>query len=158
MTLPSKPTNSRGVPLPSTIGKGKLHGSVSFPYLSIATGKHLNTHGHARFKTCSLPVNNLPSLCSMLWLISWQTDLYMIRPPPGSLHKAVDPGKIVFAGDSAGGGLCITTLTILRDLGLPMPAGAVLISPWVDLTHSFPSVMANTHTVLALLRLWLCMY
>jgi acetyl esterase/lipase len=31
-------------------------------------------------------------------------------------------------------------LVILRDQGLPLPAGAVLISPWVDLTHSFPSV------------------
>lgn len=27
-----------------------------------------------------------------------------------------------------------------------MPAGAVLISPWVDLTHSFPSIMGNTET------------
>lgn len=31
-------------------------------------------------------------------------------------------------------------LVILRDQGIPLPAGAVLISPWVDLTHSFPSV------------------
>lgn len=31
-------------------------------------------------------------------------------------------------------------LVILRDRGLPLPAGAILISPWVDLTHSFPSV------------------
>lgn len=51
------------------------------------------------------------------------------------------------AGDSAGGGLCVAALTILRDLGLPMPAGAVLISPWVDLTHSFPSIMDNRNTV-----------
>lgn len=41
----------------------------------------------------------------------------------------------------------MTALTILRDLGIPPPAGAVLISPWVDLTHSFPSVMENYHTV-----------
>lgn len=34
-------------------------------------------------------------------------------------------------GDSAGGGLALACLTVLRDLGLPMPAGAVLISPWV---------------------------
>jgi acetyl esterase/lipase len=32
-------------------------------------------------------------------------------------------------------------------MGLPMPAGAVLISPWVDLTHSFPSVLENVDTV-----------
>jgi acetyl esterase/lipase len=31
-------------------------------------------------------------------------------------------------------------LVTLRDRGLPLPAGAILISPWVDLTHSFPSV------------------
>ena len=34
-------------------------------------------------------------------------------------------------------------LVILRDQGLPLPAGAILISPWVDLTHSFPSVAAD---------------
>lgn len=31
-------------------------------------------------------------------------------------------------------------LVILRDQGIPLPAGAILVSPWVDLTHSFPSV------------------
>lgn len=31
-------------------------------------------------------------------------------------------------------------LVILRDRGIPLPAGAILISPWADLTHSFPSV------------------
>lgn len=35
-------------------------------------------------------------------------------------------------------------LVILRDKGLPLPAGAVLISPWVDLTHSFPSVAGDS--------------
>ncbi|KAJ7929962.1 hypothetical protein B0H13DRAFT_2536479 [Mycena leptocephala] len=72
--------------------------------------------------------------------------LYLIRPPPNAVHKAIPPSKIVFAGDSAGGGLCLSTLSILRDMGLPMPAGTVLISPWVDMTHSFPSVMQNTET------------
>ncbi|KAK7061901.1 alpha beta-hydrolase [Favolaschia claudopus] len=72
--------------------------------------------------------------------------LYLIRPPPNAMHKAIPPSKIVFAGDSAGGGLCVSTLAIIRDMGLPLPAGAVLISPWVDLTHSFPSVMENTNT------------
>jgi acetyl esterase/lipase len=75
------------------------------------------------------------------------TDLYLIRPPPGAIHTAVPANKIVFAGDSAGGGLCLTALTILRDMGLPMPAGSVLISPWVDMTHTFPSVMQNVDSV-----------
>lgn len=51
-----------------------------------------------------------------------------------------EPNTIVLAGDSAGGGMVLSILAILRDQGLPLPAGAVLISPWCDLTHSFPSV------------------
>ena len=34
-------------------------------------------------------------------------------------------------------------LVIMRDRGIPLPAGAILISPWVDLTHSFPSVAGD---------------
>lgn len=34
----------------------------------------------------------------------------------------------------------VSILIILRDQGIPLPAGAILLSPWVDLTHSFPSV------------------
>lgn len=51
-----------------------------------------------------------------------------------------DPSTIILAGDSAGGGMVMSLLVTLRDRGIPLPAGAVLISPWVDLTHSFPSV------------------
>lgn len=51
-----------------------------------------------------------------------------------------DPSTIILAGDSAGGGMAVALMCILRDQGIPLPAGAVLISPWVDLTHSFPSV------------------
>lgn len=43
-------------------------------------------------------------------------------------------------GDSAGAGLCVSLLVLIREMGLPMPAGASLISPWVDLTHSMPSI------------------
>lgn len=34
-------------------------------------------------------------------------------------------------------------LVILRDRKIPSPAGAILISPWVDLSHSFPSVAGD---------------
>lgn len=34
-------------------------------------------------------------------------------------------------------------LVVLRDRNMPLPAGAILISPWVDLTHSFPSVAGD---------------
>ena len=35
-------------------------------------------------------------------------------------------------------------LVTIRDQGLPLPAGAILISPWVDLTHSFPSLNGDS--------------
>ena len=72
--------------------------------------------------------------------------LYLLYPPKGAKHKAVDPKKLVVAGDSAGGGLTLALLTVIRDMGLPAPAGAVLVSPWCDLTHSFPSILQNTAT------------
>lgn len=72
--------------------------------------------------------------------------LYLIDPPPEAKHKAIDPSQIVVAGDSAGGGLSLALLGILRDLGLPMPSGGVLLSPWCDMTHSFPSILQNTTT------------
>lgn len=43
-------------------------------------------------------------------------------------------------GDSAGGGMCLSLLVVIREMGLPMPAAASLMSPWVDLTHSMPSI------------------
>ncbi|KAI9659631.1 MAG: hypothetical protein M1831_003712 [Alyxoria varia] len=71
-------------------------------------------------------------------------------PFPCGLHDCVavylwlltvqKPETIVLAGDSAGGGMVVSLLVTLRDQGIPMPAGAILLSPWVDLTHSFPSV------------------
>ncbi|WOO81222.1 AB hydrolase superfamily protein [Vanrija pseudolonga] len=77
-------------------------------------------------------------------LAAW---LYLVDPPPGAEHKPVDPKNIVIAGDSAGGGLVLALLQILRDVqGLDLPAGAALISPWSDLTHSFPSILQNTAT------------
>ncbi|GAA5905176.1 uncharacterized protein JCM6883_006308 [Sporobolomyces salmoneus] len=72
--------------------------------------------------------------------------LYLIRPPPGAKHRPVDPSKIVIAGDSAGGGLSLALLCMIRDAGLPAPAGGILLSPWCDLTHSFPSILQNTET------------
>ena len=44
------------------------------------------------------------------------------------------PGRLAIGGDSAGGGLTLATLVALRDAGDPLPATAVLLSPWTDLT------------------------
>jgi acetyl esterase/lipase len=47
--------------------------------------------------------------------------------------------NIVLAGDSAGGNIALGTLLRIRDRGLPMPAGAYLLSPWADLGNSLPT-------------------
>ncbi|KAI9032715.1 Alpha/Beta hydrolase protein [Phycomyces nitens] len=72
--------------------------------------------------------------------------LYLINPPPDAGFSPVDPKKIVVAGDSAGGGLTLALLMAIRDAGLPPPAGGMPLSPWVDLTHSLPSILANERT------------
>ncbi|KAJ5822407.1 Alpha/beta hydrolase fold-3 [Penicillium robsamsonii] len=59
------------------------------------------------------------------------------------LLKSHKPKEIILAGDSAGGGMALSMLVIMRDQGIPLPAGAILISPWVDLTHSFPSIVKD---------------
>jgi acetyl esterase/lipase len=58
-------------------------------------------------------------------------------------HDGVRPDRVVFAGDSAGGGLAVAAALATRDAGLPMPAGLALLSPWVDLTGSGTSVTDN---------------
>jgi epsilon-lactone hydrolase len=50
------------------------------------------------------------------------------------LESGIAPSNIVFAGESAGGGLAIATLVNARDQGLPLPAAAYVMSPYADLT------------------------
>ena len=52
------------------------------------------------------------------------------------LDQGIAPEHVVIAGDSAGGGLTVATLLALREARVPLPAGGVCISPWVDLTCS----------------------
>ena len=59
------------------------------------------------------------------------------------LAEGYEPRKIVIAGDSAGGGLTLAALVALRDSGVPMPAGAVPISPWTDLEGTGESVRSR---------------
>lgn len=59
------------------------------------------------------------------------------------LARGLKPQRLVVGGDSAGGGLTAALLLRLRAAGRPMPAGGLLISPWVDLTHASPSVDRN---------------
>ncbi|TDW54450.1 alpha/beta hydrolase [Kribbella pratensis] len=67
---------------------------------------------------------------------------------PAAIHDAlaayrelVESGqKVVIIGDSAGGGLGLATMIAARAEGLPLPAGAVLLSPWTDVSLKSPSM------------------
>ena len=75
------------------------------------------------------------------------------HPYPAALDDAFAAWRLVtalrrdaplfVAGDSAGGGLGLSLLVRLRDSGLLGPNGAVLLSPWTDLTVSGASVDGN---------------
>ena len=59
------------------------------------------------------------------------------------LELGIHPEQITVTGDSAGGGLTIALLVALRERRIPMPAAAVALSPWTDLSASGESWPEN---------------
>ncbi len=59
------------------------------------------------------------------------------------IADGIPPSSITIAGDSAGGGLTLATLIALRESGDPLPAAAVCLSPWTDLSFSGGSMTNN---------------
>ncbi len=87
------------------------------------------------------------------------------HPFPAGLHDAlaaydwllaqgVPPGRVVFAGDSAGGGLLLAAMLALKDRGSPLPGAGVALSPWTDLTFSGASYRTNAPLCLAPTGSW----
>ncbi len=50
-----------------------------------------------------------------------------------ALLSDADPASTVISGDSAGGGLALSLAIALRDEARELPAGCILLSPWLDL-------------------------
>lgn len=48
--------------------------------------------------------------------------------------------EIILMGDSAGGGMVLSLIQILRDKQIKLPKLAVLLSPWLDITNSNPQI------------------
>ena len=59
------------------------------------------------------------------------------------LDQGISAGRIAFAGDSVGGWLAVTVQLRARELGLPLPAAALLMSPCVDMETTGRSYETN---------------
>lgn len=117
----------------------------------------LYLHGGG-FVSCS-PATHRPITAALARLVPAQVfaldyPLAPEHPYPAALNEAerayrwllargTSPGTLVLAGDSAGGGLALALLLRLRDKSVALPACAVLLSPWTDLTASGASVREN---------------
>jgi monoterpene epsilon-lactone hydrolase len=122
-----------------------LHGGY---YLSGSIHSHRNLAGNIAIAAqaqaliigyCLAPENPFPTginnaLTAYLWLMA----------------QGIRPEQIFLAGDSAGGGLALALLLILRERGEPLPAAAVCLSPSTDLTTSEETWKKNAKNELIL--------
>ncbi|EPJ8505427.1 alpha/beta hydrolase [Acinetobacter baumannii] len=101
---------------------------------------------------------------AQVWLPEYR--LAPEHPSPAAIEDSIavyktllaygqDPKKLVIAGDSAGGGLSLSTVIALRDAGLPLPAALVLLSPWVDLSLSGNTIKTHAAQDAMLSEDWL---
>jgi epsilon-lactone hydrolase len=65
------------------------------------------------------------------------------------------PGPVLVSGDSAGGGLALALALSLRDEGQELPAGCILLSPWLDLGRDRRAVPDLVHRDVLLSPDWL---
>jgi acetyl esterase/lipase len=61
------------------------------------------------------------------------------------LDEGIRPENIIFMGDSGGGNLVFATMLKCKELGIPLPGGAVTMSAWTDLTNSSETYHTNEH-------------
>jgi len=59
------------------------------------------------------------------------------------LDQGIAANHIALIGDSAGGGLAITTILRARERGLPVPAASIPLSPWLDMNGAGETFETN---------------
>lgn len=116
-----------------------FHGGA---YLRGSTDTHIGALGRfmraARVEACSVDYRMEPQHRFPAW-VEDAVDAYRHLLD----DRGIAPTRIAIAGDSAGAGVTMALLQRITELGLPQPACAAVISPWVDLTCSGPSHAEN---------------
>ncbi len=67
----------------------------------------------------------------------------MVKAYRWLLDQGITPDHIALVGDSAGGGLAISTLIRAREKGLKLPAASMPLSPWLDMEGTGASFETN---------------
>jgi epsilon-lactone hydrolase len=62
------------------------------------------------------------------------------------LDQGIRPGHVAMIGDSGGGGLAIATILRARELGLPLPAAVMALSPWLDMEATGETFETNAES------------
>ena len=126
--------------------EGTLQGEILAPKATGSTGVILYLHGGAYCIGNPATYRSLTShLSAYSTMDVWVPDYRLApeHPYPAGLEDALAayellqskgyrPTDIVLAGDSAGGGLALALALKLKQEGKPLPAGIMLLSPFVD--------------------------
>lgn len=132
------------------IDNGRVRGERIVPAGADPGKALLYHHGGGHAFGSSLSHRHLVSrLASAANIVAYNMDYALApeNPYPAGLNDALDawqfvigegfaPGDIVVGGESAGGNLTLALVLKLRELGLALPGGIYLLSPWLDLTQS----------------------
>ena len=59
------------------------------------------------------------------------------------LDQGIRSDHVALIGDSAGGGLAVTTILRAREQGLPLPAATMPLSPWLDMAATGETFATN---------------
>lgn len=152
---PEAPLPTRGLLNISDVRVEVVQGRAVYTFTPKAggTSQHIiYTHGGAYVNTLQKPHWDIIEALIRTTGATVTAPLYPLAPE----HQYVDayqfleatyravlediPAKqVVFAGDSAGGGLALGQVFRYREIGLPLPGHVVLFSPWLDVTLSNPA-------------------
>ena len=149
--------------------EGDLKGEILAPKATGSTGVILYLHGGAYCIGNPATYRSLTSHLSAYSAMDvWVPDYRLApeHPHPAALEDALAayellqrkgyrPADIVLAGDSAGGGLALALTLQLKQAGKSLPAGLMLISPFVDNSLSADTLRSKASQEPMLRQGWL---